>query len=431
MDLERPDLEDRTLSIALAEPERIDEIGFAAPYTGARAKLAGILETMRLDGATIDPQTIGLRDEASGKLAAKLAAVRPPGGVYRELRETLLDLATRRRMSQALEAAYQSCFDEKSPVADIVDGIEARVLPKASMTSQSGSGEEYAALLKEIEWRAANPGAVRGIRFAGAGEEFATLEGMMDGLHRQEMVVIGARPSVGKTALAVCLAHHLAAAKTTTLFFSLEMPKRRIFERRLAIASRVATRKQDGVWHQGELSKIVSIIGGLSRCERFIVEDDPTMDITQIVRRVRHAVRNEGVKCVIIDYLQLIRAGSRYRGDRRNEVGEISNRLKRLSREMNIPIVVLAQLRRQEAKYDAKHGDWVTQPPRLEDLKESGDIEQDADAVWLLHRRVNGDDTQTTELVLAKQRNGPTGNIALEYDPPTFYFSETEDQRNL
>jgi len=422
-DLERHDIEERCLSIILANPELADAENFSRPFTGARHKLADLLAGMRVEGAALDPQIISTRDVEAGKLASKLTAVKPPKTLYRELRGTLDELEIRRRASKALEAAHAACYTD-APIDDVLSTVEGAVLSIKPCGKAEAAGDVYSEILRRVEWRAANPGKVRGIEFSSG--DFERLEAMMDGLHGGEMVVIGARPSVGKTALALCIAHNLATSNQRVMFFSLEMTRVAIAERRLALAARTATRKESCSWSSAELQKLARAAGPLARDKNLII-DDANLSVHGIIQRARRAVRQDGVTCIVVDYLQLVRAGERYRGDRRNEVGEVSNRLKALAKELDVPVVVLAQLRRMEAKYDASKGDWTSAPPRLEDLKESGDIEQDADAVWLLHRVVQGDTIGDAELIVAKQRNGPTGKVSLAYDPPTYHFSEKKE----
>ena len=249
---------------------------------------------------------------------------------------------------------------------------------------------------------------------------YVDLDNITAGLQASELVIIAARPSVGKTAFALNLVRNIITESSTkenpipVLFFSLEQSRIELAERLLCSQSRVDSHKvRKGQLNSDDISKLMEAGDSLRRAKLYI-DDTPTRSMIQIAatsRRIKKKEeRNGGLKLVVIDYLQLIEPENR-RDPRQEQVAQISRRLKFLARELSIPVVALAQVNRgSEDRQDHK--------PRLSDLRESGAIEQDADTVMMLHRPGKFDGTQEDnilEVIIAKQRNGPTGDVTLTY----------------
>ncbi|HEY1190863.1 MAG TPA: DnaB-like helicase C-terminal domain-containing protein, partial [Gemmata sp.] len=246
------------------------------------------------------------------------------------------------------------------------------------------------------------------------------IDNMTAGLHNTELVIIAARPSVGKTAFALNLVRNVitegaeSGQSPVVLFFSLEMARIELAERLLCCQSRVPSHNvRKGLLNSDDIQKLMDAGDVLRKC-RLYIDDTPSRTMIQIAASARRLMKKHekdgGLKLIVIDYLQLIEPENR-RDPRQEQVAQISRRLKFLARELLIPVIALAQVNRaSEDRQDHK--------PRLSDLRESGSIEQDADTCWMLHRPGKFDgqtDDNILEIIIAKQRNGPTGEITLTW----------------
>ena len=247
---------------------------------------------------------------------------------------------------------------------------------------------------------------------------FIELDRLTSGLHAAEMIVIAGRPSMGKTALAMNVAEHVAVnQKKPVAVFSLEMSSQQLVQRMLCSRARVnLQRVRDGFLGERDFPSLTAAASKLAEAKIFI-DDSPSLEILELRAKARRLKAQQNVELVLIDYLQLLRSATRRAKENRQlEISEISAGLKALAKELNIPVIVVAQLNRQpEARSGGK--------PRLSDLRESGSIEQDADLVGLLVRpEIYEEDEEAraekegeAELIIAKQRNGPVGEIPLTF----------------
>ncbi|WP_439627548.1 replicative DNA helicase [Gemmata sp.] len=246
------------------------------------------------------------------------------------------------------------------------------------------------------------------------GTGFVDLDDLLGGLRGGQMVVVGARPGGGKTALAACLAANAAMQGTPVLFFSMEMPASQIGERFLAMGSGVPLNRivRDRHLAPEDYERLAAVAapGGLGTVPVY-VDDAPGQTAARLVAATRREVRRRGVGLVVIDYLQLMRPENPGE-NRTQQVGLMSRRVKHLARSCDVPVVCLCQLNRgvENRGADAK--------PRLADIRESGDIEADADVVLLLHPQPDqpkANDVWLIDVGIAKQRNGPVGDVTLAY----------------
>lgn len=247
------------------------------------------------------------------------------------------------------------------------------------------------------------------------------------GLAPSSLTIVGARPSMGKSGFAISLANAAAKAKVPVLFFSLEMNERDVFMRLVSMLTSIDLRKV----HAGRLTELdIGRIGervGLSMDHPLLVHDAPLIDLATIRARCRAVQRRGGLGLVVIDYLQLLSGGPRQRESRQVEVSEISRGLKLMARDLEVPVVALSQLSRGlENRQDKR--------PMLSDLRESGSLEQDADVVMFLYRdeyyNPESSERGTAELIIAKQRQGPTGTVRLAWDASTASMSSLDFQHN-
>ncbi len=253
----------------------------------------------------------------------------------------------------------------------------------------------------------------------GVATGFPDLDKLTSGLHGGEMIVIAARPSMGKTSLAMNIAEHVVLEERLPVgVFSLEMTAESLVLRMLCSRSRVNLRSiREGFLAERDFPKLTGAAGKLSLAPLYI-DDSPGLSILQLRAKARRMWQQHGVKLFVIDYLQLLNSTSRRAENRQQEIADISNGVKALAKELKVPIIVLSQLNRELEKDKNRK-------PRLSDLRESGAIEQDADLVALLYKPSSGEDEDggareeqdavPVNLLIAKQRNGPTGDVNLTF----------------
>ncbi|NPB06010.1 MAG: replicative DNA helicase [Aquificae bacterium] len=254
---------------------------------------------------------------------------------------------------------------------------------------------------------------------------FIELDYKTTGLHPGELVVVAARPGMGKTAFMLSIACNVARDEGKPVaIFSLEMSKEQLVMRMLSMIAEVSLRKiRSGQLSDEDMEKIMGAVMELSRYEIYI-DDTPALTTTELKIRARKLKKERQVELVAVDYLQLLRSPVR-KHSRQEEVAEVSRSLKALAKEISVPVIALAQLSREVEKRTDKR-------PQLADLRESGQIEQDADIILFLHRpekyrKVPPDQKGITEVIIAKQRQGPTDTIKLAYLEEFTKFSNLEE----
>ncbi len=243
---------------------------------------------------------------------------------------------------------------------------------------------------------------------------FIDLDKLTSGLQQSDLIILAARPSMGKTSLALCILKNASSLdKTPVAIFSLEMSKQQIAQRLLCSESKIdLSRIRSGDIREHEWPKLGHAIEKLSENNIFI-DDAPILTVMELRARARMLVSTFGVKLIVIDYLQLMQSGTNYKENRVLEITDISRNLKSLARELKVPVVAVSQLSREVEKRPDKR-------PILADLRESGAIEQDADLVMFIYRdeyyeKENSKSPGTAEVHIAKHRNGPTGKIDLKF----------------
>ncbi len=241
---------------------------------------------------------------------------------------------------------------------------------------------------------------------------FRELDIKTAGFQASDLIVVAARPSMGKSALATCIVEHAAVVERAPVaFFSLEMSKEQLVQRMLCSHARVDAHKvRTGFLSQADWPKLVSAAGKLSEAPIYI-DDTPGISVLELRAKARRLKAQFDIKLIVLDYLQLMQSHARS-DSRQQEISEISRSLKALARELNVPLIAISQLSRAvEQRQDHR--------PQLSDLRESGAIEQDADLVILLLREYYYNPTEENkglaEIIIAKQRNGPTGNFNLAF----------------
>lgn len=270
-----------------------------------------------------------------------------------------------------------------------------------------------------------NRGALRGLKTG-----FRDLDKKTAGLQKGDLIIVGARPAMGKTTFAQNLTYNIASINNKgVLFFSMEMAAGEIIERMISDVSGVDNGKiRTGNLSDEEFQKIGDAMAEMEKLPIYI-DDTSSMTIMELRNKARRAMHDHDIGLVIVDYLQLIAGSDRYAGNRVQEITEISRGLKILARELNIPVIALAQLSRNVTGRDNPR-------PVLSDLRDSGSIEQDADLVMFLHRpdyyKQNEDDyeeTHITELIIAKHRHGAVGRVDLYFHPELLRFMTLDKTR--
>jgi replicative DNA helicase len=320
------------------------------------------------------------------------------------------DKALIRHLIHAGTAILRDSYDQIMPADELLENAERRVMDIAQM-GITGQTITLAQAIQDAYDRIDRRHQDDPWSMSGLPTGYVDLDEKTAGLQNSELVIVAARPSVGKTAFALNLARHIVVENDLpALFVSLEQSRIELAERLLCCQARVDSHKlRTGHLSSEDMNKLIDA-GGVLRSARLYIDDTPGQGLLRIAANARRLKLRENIRVIFIDYLQLIEPDNR-RDPRQEQVAAISRRLKHLARELKIPVVALAQVNRSsEDRQDHK--------PRLADLRESGSIEQDADTVMMLHRPElyePGQDEGTVQVLIAKQRNGPTGDLTLAY----------------
>lgn len=320
-----------------------------------------------------------------------------------------------------IEKAYGTDFQDAEALIDYAEAEILKVGEQKTSNGLIGSMDIVKSSIEKIEDLYKRKADVTGVPTG-----FTELDRMTSGLHGGELIIVAARPSMGKTAFSLNLATHMALrAKKTVAYFSVEMGKESVMMRLLAAEAKISMgeirngRIQDASW-----PKLIQAAGAISEANLFI-DDTAGISPFEIRARCRRLKATHGLDCIMIDYLQLMDLKQKVES-RERAVSEISKGLKAIAKEMNIPIIALAQLNRGvEGRSDRR--------PMLSDLRESGSIEQDADVIMMLYRddyydKDDADKQGAAEVIIGKQRNGPTGTVKLRFDAKYNKFRDADGE---
>jgi len=315
-----------------------------------------------------------------------------------------------RRLITASNQIIARCVEEEDEAPTIVDEAERLIFQIAEDSVRQGFrpvGEIARRRLEQIEQMAGRPEMITGVPTG-----FTDFDQMTSGLQRQDLIIIAARPSMGKTALALNMAQYAAKNGMVAGIFSLEMSAEQLVSRLLCSEARIdAHRLRTGYLNREEWARLADALRRL--CETQIYLDDtPGLGVLEMRAKARRLKAEHGLDLLIIDYMQLMSGRGRIES-RQQEVSQISRDLKALAKELDLPVVALSQLSRAPETRGGDHR------PQLSDLRESGAIEQDADVVCFIFREEvynpRDDNEGKAEVIIAKQRNGPTGSINLVF----------------
>lgn len=320
------------------------------------------------------------------------------------------DKAILRRLINVGTRIAQSGYESQGEVEDLVNQAQSEVFAVVSQTAKDdyvGLSESIDFAIRDIELAQNRGGGLTGIPTG-----FTNLDTYTHGLHSGQLVIVAARPSVGKSTFALDIARNAAIRNNNaTIFFSLEMGRSEIAMRMLSAESGIYLQSmRKGTLTEGDWAKLAAVRGKINDAPLYI-DDSPNMSLGEIRAKCRRLAQQVQLQMVVIDYIQLMSSGKKAES-RQQEVSEFSRALKLLAKELNVPVVALSQLNRQPEQTKDKR-------PELSHLRESGSLEQDADVVVLLHREglFEKDHPRAGEadLILAKQRNGPTGTVTVAF----------------
>ena len=423
-------------------------------YDPVHSRIFEIISTRIKDGKLASAVTVntfltedeGLKELGGSSYLAQLMAGSVASSAIKDYSKLVYDLAIRRELiilGQEISSRAQSIKVDEQPEEQII--LAEQNLYKIGDSGKSETG--FKSFLKALgeAVQVANAAHHRDGNLAGISTGFIDLDKKMGGLHSSDLIILAGRPSMGKTSLATNIAYNIAKSfkkndnadgTSETLnggivgFYSLEMSAEQLAARILSETAEIPSEQiRRGDMTESEFRRFVEAAKSIESSPLFI-DDTPALTIAQLASRARRLKRTHGLDALIIDYLQLVRAGSG-RDNRVNEISEITQGLKAIAKELNIPVIALSQLSRQVENRDDKR-------PQLADLRESGSIEQDADVVLFVYReeyykerekpsdhdlekmaiwqeemdRLHG----RAELILGKQRHGPIGTVELSFE---------------
>ncbi|EXX85349.1 replicative DNA helicase [Paenibacillus darwinianus] len=316
-----------------------------------------------------------------------------------------------RRLIRTATQIVQNGYAASEDVGVLLSEAESRILEIANNRSSSGFisiRDVLMEVFEKVEFLYSNKGGTTGIPSG-----FQDLDKMTAGFQRSDLIIVAARPSVGKTAFALNIAQNVGVrSKETVAIFSLEMSAAQLVQRMICAESNVdAGRMRTGFLEGDDWEKLTMAIGSLSEASIYI-DDTPGITVADIRAKCRRLKKEKGLGMILIDYLQLIQGRGKAGENRQQEVSEISRTLKQIARELEVPVIALSQLSRGVEQRQDKR-------PMMSDLRESGSIEQDADIVAFLYRDdyydKESEKKNIIEIIIAKQRNGPVGTVELAF----------------
>ena len=390
-------------------------------YSDANGKIFSVISNLSESGSAIDLTTVTaeldkrkeLKQVGGVEYLSEIASLVPSAANVDEYIKIVEEKAILRRLIDSATEIATDGYQSTEDISDILDRAEKKILNVVKTRKGTEFRTIQDVLFKtqaDLEKLSQNKGDITGLATG-----FYDLDKITSGLHPNELIIIAARPAMGKTAFALNLATNIAMnSKKTVALFNMEMGAEQLATRMLASVGQIELNKLiSGRLEHNDWKRVNEAISRLADTKIFM-DDTPGMTISEIRAKCRRlASSSDGLDIVIIDYLQLISGGTKYSGNRQQEIAEISRSLKTLAMELEIPVIALAQLSRSVEGRDDKR-------PILSDLRESGSIEQDADIVAFLyrddyyHKEAAIDEyTSKSEFIIGKHRNGPTTTIDL------------------
>ena len=387
---------------------------------------SAILE-MHTKGEAVDPVTLQTRlreknlpPEIYGSSAIfELIEQVPTSANIKTYAGIVAEKSLLRRMIRANEEIAGACYTQKDDVEEILNQAEKKIFEISQKRDADGFVPIRQIVLNaidKIEYASHIKGNVTGLSTG-----FTDLDNRTAGFQPSDLILIAARPSMGKTALVLNIAQHMTLRENRcTAIFSLEMSKEQLTNRLFSMESHVDAQKiRTGDLTEQEWADLIESAGNIGE-SKLIIDDTPAISVPQMRSKCRKYKMEFGLEMVIVDYLQLMSGNGRSGESRQQEISDISRSLKALARELNVPVVALSQLSRAvESRPNHR--------PMLSDLRESGAIEQDADVVMFIYRddyyNPDSEKKGVAEIIIAKQRNGPIGTVELSWQPALTKFA--------
>lgn len=355
-----------------------------------------------------------LDDAGGASYLTELTNFVPTAAHVEQYADIVTQKSLRRKLIKAAQDIASMGFNESNVLQQLIEDAESRLFEVSQrhvkqdiVSIETILGDSF----DRLDELHRDKGKIRGVPTG-----FRDMDNILAGLQRSDLFILAARPSMGKTALALNLAHNVATKSgQPVLLFSLEMSKEQLVDRMLSMESGVdAWALRTGNLTDSDFEKIGQAMGTLSEAKIFI-DDTPGITVSELRTKARREAHMHELGLIIVDYLQLMSGGGKYGsdGNRVQEISEISRGLKAIARELNVPLIALSQLSRSVESRSP-------QIPQLADLRESGSIEQDADVVAFIYREdyynPETDRKNITDVFIKKHRNGPTGSVELYFD---------------
>ena len=435
--------EEAVLGAMLLEPAVVDsamaELSAACFYDSRNKMIFEAISKLVNEHTPVDIVTVSSKLKALGNLEAVggsvvLAGYSEKVGAAAHIEYYIKILKQKTIQRDLISASYailKDSFDDSVSVDDLIDMAQTKVYD-AVQNNVRRDVQEIGAVINEVMSDIQERQSSTGL--SGVPSGFPSLDRITQGWQRSDLIILAARPSVGKTAFSLNIARNAAVDHHRPVaFFSLEMSSSQL-AKRLGVSEtglgadkiKGAIKLEDYEWDQLEYK-----IRDLSKAPLYI-DDTPGLPLMEFRTKAKNLVKNKGVQLIIVDYLQLMQGPTELRGMREQEVAAISRTLKATAKELNIPIIALSQLSRQAVQRTGGTG-----KPQLSDLRESGSIEQDADMVLFIHRpdyvgmSENPEDKEKTTIIIAKHRNGETGDIDMIFKSERVKFMEQSDTLNM
>ena len=433
------DVEEAVLGAMLIEPSCVDqameELTASCFYDQKHRMIFEAMTSLVLDHTSIDIITVSNRLKEKGDLETVggpvvLAGLSEKVGSAAHMEYYVKILKQKTIQRDLITASYdilKDAYDESVSVDDLIDKAQTKVYD-AIQSNVRKEVQDIGSIINEAMGDIQEQQSSEGL--SGVPSGFVSIDRITNGWQRSDLIILAARPSVGKTAFALNLArnaavdHHMPVA-----VFSLEMSSKQLVKRLMTSESGLSADKIKGSvklepheWEQLEFK-----LRNLSKAP-FYIDDTPGMQIMEFRTKAKNLAKNKGVRLIVVDYLQLMQGPPELKAMREQEVAAISRTLKATAKELNIPIIALSQLSRQAVTRAGSSG-----KPLLSDLRESGSIEQDADMVIFIHRpdyvglSENLEDREKTQIIIAKHRNGETRDIDMIFKSEQIRFMEMDE----
>lgn len=350
---------------------------------------------------------------------SELSGYVPTAAHAKAYAELVKDAAVRRRLISAAAKINEQAYREETDTSEVLSDAEKYLLEVSNQNTRSDAefiGDLLSSAFDRLEKLYENKGSIAGYKTG-----YPDLDKKTAGFHKSDLIILAARPAMGKTALALNFARNVAAInKKAVLIFSLEMSKDQLLNRMLSDASGINSYDlETGNFADDSFTRINEAMGELSE-EQIYIDDSPGLTVMEMRTKARRIAHEHELALIVVDYLQLMSGGGKREQNRVNEVSEISRGLKLIARELNVPVIALSQLSRS---VETRQGSNI---PMLSDLRESGSIEQDADIVMFIYREdyynEETDRQNIADLILAKHRRGSTGKVELFFDKERVRF---------